>query len=60
METRKTKNGDYFTKNHPPRHHKEIQSTYLYMENYILKLNPTVVQGCVDVVRMYEHKKYQM
>ena len=25
------------------------------MENSILKLNPTVVQGCVDVVRTYGH-----
>ena len=49
--------GDYFTKHHPPHHHKEIQSTYLYMSNATLKLKPTVVQGCVDVTRMYVPSK---
>ena len=48
---------DYFTKRHLTHHHKEIRLTYLYMANSILKLNPTVVQGCVDVVHMYGHTK---
>ena len=35
----------YFTKLHPPHHHKEILATYLYMANTILKLNHMVLQG---------------
>ena len=35
--------GDYFTKNHPPHHHREICATYLYMENDLLKIDHKVV-----------------
>ena len=49
--------GDYFTKNHPLHNHKEIRPTYIYKKNDIIKLNPKVVQGFVDVVFMYGHTK---
>ena len=70
LETRKSKMGYYFTEHHPPHHHKNICSTYLYKENPILKLNHTVVQvwknevlklnyivvqGCVGAVRTCGH-----
>ena len=60
--------GDCFTKNHQPHHHKEIRPTHIYMENALLnlnrtvmqgwensalKINNTVVQGCANVVRTY-------
>ena len=35
--------GDYFTKHHPPHHHREIRATYLYMENALLKTNQKIV-----------------
>ena len=36
--------GDYFTKHHPPHHHREICATYLYMENSLLKIDNKIVQ----------------
>ena len=36
--------GDYFTKHHPPHHHREIHATYLYMANSLLKIDHKVVQ----------------
>ena len=35
--------GDYFTKHHPPHHHREICAAYLYMENALLKINKKIV-----------------
>ena len=35
--------GDYFTKHHPPHHHKEICATYLYMANTLLEINQKIV-----------------
>ena len=35
--------GDYFTKHHPPHHHREIRATYLYMENALLKIGQNIV-----------------
>ena len=35
--------GDDFTKHHPPYHHREIISTYLYIENALLKTDPNIV-----------------
>ena len=42
--------GDYFTKNHPPHHHREICATYLYMENAILKIGYKVMHKWADAV----------
>ena len=42
--------GDYFTKHHPPHHHREISATYSYMENDLLKIDHKVVQAWVNVV----------
>ena len=36
--------GDYFTKHHPPRHHRKISATYLYMANALLKIDNKIVQ----------------
>ena len=35
--------GDYFTKHHPPHHHREICSAYLYMANALLKIDQKIV-----------------
>ena len=35
--------GDYFTKHHPPYHHREIHATYLYMSNALLKIDHKIV-----------------
>ena len=72
METREPKNGGLLRKTSPTISPLKIRSTYIYMENAILKLNhtvvqglansilklsPTVVQGCVDAVRTYRQTK---
>ena len=35
--------GGYFTKYHPPYHHKKMHATYLYMENALLKIYHKIV-----------------
>ena len=35
--------GDYFSKHHPPHHHREIWATYLYMANALLKTDQNIV-----------------
>jgi hypothetical protein len=43
--------GDYFTKHHPPTHHKEIQGMYLHSEHSpksIPAAQKKTSQGCVD------------
>ena len=35
---------DYFTKYHPPHHHREILADYLYISNVLLKINHKVLQ----------------
>ena len=35
--------GKYFTKHHPPHHHREIRATYLYMANALLKIDHSIV-----------------
>ena len=35
--------GGYFTKHHPPHHHRESRATYLYMENALIKINHKIV-----------------
>jgi hypothetical protein len=43
--------GDYFTKHHPPAHHRGIRSMYLHSENsphYIPAAHKKTPQGCVD------------
>ena len=47
--------GDYFTKNHPTHHHREICDSYLYMENALLKINNKVVQERENVVLTSNH-----
>ena len=42
--------GDYFTKNHPPYHHREVCATYLYMENSLLKIDHKIVQEWKNAV----------
>ena len=42
--------GGYFTKNHPPHHHKEICATYLYMANSLLKMNQNIVHKWANAV----------
>ena len=35
--------GDFFTKHHPPHHHREICATYLYMANALLKIDHKIL-----------------
>ena len=42
--------GDYFTKHHPPHHHREIRATYLYMANALLKLDQKIVHKWANAV----------
>ena len=42
--------GDYFTKHHPPHHHREICAKYLYMANALLKIDHKIVQNCSNAV----------
>ena len=42
--------GDYFTKHHPPHHHREIRATYLYMENALLKIDQKIVHKWANAV----------
>ena len=47
--------GDYFTKYHPPHHHREICATYLYTENAQLKIYHKIVHKWANVVLMPIH-----
>ena len=42
--------GGYFTKHHPPHHHREIRATYLYMENALLKTDQNIVHKWANAV----------
>ena len=42
--------GGYFTKHHPPYHHKEICTRYLYMENALLKIDHNIVHKWANAV----------
>ena len=42
--------GDYFTKRHPPNHHREIRATYLYMANDLLKIDHKIVHKCANAM----------
>ena len=44
LETRKSKHGGFFMKNHAPDRHSEICATYLYMANALLKTDQKIVQ----------------
>jgi len=37
---------DYFTKLHPPSHHRKVRPIYLYIEEN----SPTTLQGCVEIL----------
>ena len=47
--------GGYFTKHHPPHHHREICATYLYMENALLKIYQKIVHKWSNAVLMQIH-----
>ena len=47
--------GDYFTKHHPPQHHREILTTYLYMEKALLKIDQKIVHKSANSVLMPIH-----
>ena len=47
--------GDYFTKHHPPHHHREICVTYSYMSNTLLKTNQQIVNKWANAVLMPIH-----
>ena len=42
--------GDYFTKHHPPHHHREIRATYLYMTNALLRIDQKIVRKWSNAV----------
>ena len=42
--------GGYFTKHHPPYHHREIRNTYLYMANDLLKMHHKIVHEWANAV----------
>ena len=42
--------GDCFTKHHPPHHHREICSTYMYKENSLFKFGHNIMQEWVNIV----------
>ena len=42
--------GCYFTKHHPPHHHREICATYLYMANALLKIDHKIVHEWANAV----------
>ena len=42
--------GYYFTKHHPPHHHREICATYLYMENALLKIDHNILHEWTNYV----------
>ena len=42
--------GDYFTKHHPPHHHREIHATYLYITNSLLKIDQKIVHKWANAV----------
>ena len=42
--------GGYFTKHHPPHHHREICATYLYMANALLKIYHNIVHKWTNAV----------
>ena len=48
--------GDYFTKYHPPHHHREIRATYLYMANALLKTDQIIVHKWANAVLTPIHK----
>ena len=47
--------GDYFTKHHPPYHHREVCATYLYMGNSLLKTDHKIVHKWSNAVLMPIH-----
>ena len=46
---------DYFTKHHPPPHHREIHAAYLHMTNVLLKIYHKVVQEWSKAVLTPNH-----
>ena len=47
--------GGYFTKHHPPHHHRESRATYLYMENALIKINHKIVHKWANSVLTLIH-----
>ena len=42
--------GDYFTKHHPPHHHRDIRAAYLYMANALIKIDHKIVHKWANAV----------
>ena len=42
--------GGYFTKHHPPYHHREICATYLYMANALCKIDHNILHKWANAV----------
>ena len=38
--------GDYYTKHHPPTHHKQVRPIYTFIEG----VSPETLQGCIDTM----------
>ena len=47
---------DYFTKHHPPCHHRLMRPKYLHIPKQSLSSAQTLVQGCVEAVHGLRHK----
>ena len=47
--------GNYFTKHHPPHHHREIWPTYLYTANALLKIYQMILYKWGKAVLMPIH-----
>ena len=38
--------GDYYTKHHPPTHHKQVRPIYTFIEG----ASPETLQGCIEIM----------
>ena len=47
--------GDYFTKHHPPHHHREICATYLCVANALFKIDQKIVHKWANAVLTQTH-----
>ena len=47
--------GYYFTKHHPPHHHREIRATFLYMSNARLKIDHKIVHEWANAMLTPTH-----
>ena len=47
--------GNYFTKHHPPHHHREICAMYLYMTNDLPKIDHKIVHKWANAMLTQIH-----